>query len=112
MNRRTSRTARQVRRSRREPLLMIVDDRPGMAEWVGSIARLGYRYRSELVPLFVAAALAVVAAMLHGNHVSPWSVELVALPSQAPSAGRGSRVRYGRQSASTLPPSSPSVGDG
>lgn len=80
MNRRTSRAGRQSRRGRQEPLLMIVDNRPGVIKWVALLIRSGYRYRSELAPFILAGVLAVGAAILHGNHVAPWSVELVAAP--------------------------------
>lgn len=80
MNRRTRRARRRLRRGgHREPLLMIVDDGPGLGESIALIVRLGHRYRSELAPPVVAGALAVAAAILHGNHVSPWWVALVTL---------------------------------
>ena len=59
MSRRTRRARRQLRRgdARREPLLLVADDRPDLIEWIELAARVGYRYRSELAPFAVAAAL-------------------------------------------------------
>jgi DNA segregation ATPase FtsK/SpoIIIE, S-DNA-T family len=76
MSRHTRRARRQLRggRRHREPHLMIVDDRPDLFESIALLARLGHRYRSELAPLAVAAALVLAAAVLHGNRVSPWWV--------------------------------------
>ena len=80
MSRRTRRARRQLRRGggRGEPLLMLIDDRADLIEWIELIARLGYRYRSELAPLIVAGTLALAAAILHGNQVGPWWVALLA----------------------------------
>ena len=52
MSRRTRRARRQLRRgdARREPLLLVADDRPDLIEWIELLGRVGYRYRSELAP--------------------------------------------------------------
>ena len=42
--------------------------------------RVGYRYRSELAPFAVAAALLLAAAILHHNQVPAWLVPLVTVP--------------------------------
>lgn len=82
MNRRTRRARRRLRRgdAHREPLLLVSDDRGGLIEAVELLARLAYRYRSELTPLAVAATIALGAALLHGNEVKFWWVPLVVLP--------------------------------
>jgi hypothetical protein len=51
-----------------------------LIEWIELAARVGYRYRSELAPFALAAALLVAAAILHDNQVPPWWVALAALP--------------------------------
>lgn len=79
MNRHTRHGGRR-RGTRREPLIMIADDRGHLVEWIDLFARFGYRYRSELTPLIVAGALLVAAAILHGNQVAPGWVPLIAAP--------------------------------
>ena len=82
MSRRTRRARRQLRRgdARREPLLLVADDRPDLIEWIELATRVGYRYRSELAPFAVAAALLLAAAILHDNELPPGWVPLAALP--------------------------------
>ena len=82
MSRHTRRARRRLHggRGHREPLLMVVDDRADLVESIALAARLGHRYRSELVPLVAAAGVALAAAVLHGHRLSPWWVVLVALP--------------------------------
>ncbi len=75
MNRRTRRARRRLRRGDApEPLLLITDDRTDLVDWAALLARIGYRYRSELLPFLTAGALAVTGAILHGQRVTPWSV--------------------------------------
>ncbi len=83
MNRHTRRARRHLRhggRGHREPLILITDDRPDPIEMIALVARLGWRYRSELAPLTVAGLLTLAAAILYGNRANPWWVPLVALP--------------------------------
>jgi S-DNA-T family DNA segregation ATPase FtsK/SpoIIIE len=80
VNRRTRRARRRLRRGDApEPLLLITDDRTDLIDWAALLGRIGYRYRSELLPLAVAGSFAVTGAILHGHHVEPWSVGLVGL---------------------------------
>src|SRR4051812_42233880 len=85
MSRRTRRAQRQLRRghARREPLLLVADDRADLIEWIEWATRVGYRYRSELVPLMLAGTLWITAAILNGNQLPPWW----ALLATAPTAG-------------------------
>ncbi|MGH3783314.1 MAG: hypothetical protein ACRDRO_22525 [Pseudonocardiaceae bacterium] len=86
MNRRTRRARRRLRRgdARREPLLLLADDRyPG--EYLGVLARYVYRYRSELAPPALAGALALTGTVLHGHF--PHTAPLVALLTAAVAAG-------------------------
>ncbi|MGH3801761.1 MAG: hypothetical protein ACRDTD_16840, partial [Pseudonocardiaceae bacterium] len=78
MNRRTRRARHRLRRgdARREPLLLLADDRyPG--EYLGALARYVYRYRSELAPPALASALALTGMVLHSRF--PHTAPLVAL---------------------------------
>ena len=62
---RRSRARRFTRRGRHDaaPLLYVPDDRyPGQT--LEALARWGYRYRSELAPVLIAAGLALIAAVL------------------------------------------------
>ena len=78
MNRRTRRAGRRLRRGDvPEPLLLITDDRADLIDAAALLGRFGYRYRSELLPFAAAGALALVGTILHGQHVTPWSVALV-----------------------------------
>lgn len=86
MNRRTRRARRRLRRgeAHREPLLLLADDRyPG--ESLAALARCIYRYRSALAPPALAGALALTAAVLHGQflHTAP----VVAVLTAAVAAG-------------------------
>ena len=54
---------RRIRKVRRDDR----GDRSGAAAVLG---RLGYRYRSELMPMSVAGGLFVTAAILHRQHVA------------------------------------------
>ena len=85
MNRAARRARRRLRRgdAHREPLLIVTDDPARVSEWLELAARLGYRYRSELAPLAVGAALAVAGAVLHDHAVSPWWVALTSALSGA-----------------------------
>ncbi|MDQ3764724.1 MAG: FtsK/SpoIIIE domain-containing protein [Actinomycetota bacterium] len=81
MNRRIRRARRRLRRgdARREPLLVLADDRyPG--ESFAALARCVYRYRSEFAPPAVAGALALTATVLHGRfpHIAPFVAVLTA----------------------------------
>ncbi|MBV9920927.1 MAG: hypothetical protein JOY78_08780, partial [Pseudonocardia sp.] len=82
MSRRTRRARRQLRRgdARREPLLLVADDRPDLIEWIELASRVGYRYRSELAPFALAATVWLAAAILNGNQLPPWWVPVIALP--------------------------------
>ena len=67
--------ARRLARRRHDavPLLYVHEDRyPGQT--AEALARWTYRYRSELAPLAVAAALAVIATYLHHRHPHVWPV--------------------------------------
>ena len=78
MNRRTRRARRRLRRGGApEPLLLITDDRSDLIDWAALLGRVGYRYRSELVPPALAGALALVAGILYGQQVPPWWVAAV-----------------------------------
>jgi S-DNA-T family DNA segregation ATPase FtsK/SpoIIIE len=82
MSRRTRRAQRQLRRghARREPLLLVADDRADLIEWIEWATRIGFRYRSELVPFILAGTLWLTAAILNGNQLPPWWVLLAAAP--------------------------------
>jgi S-DNA-T family DNA segregation ATPase FtsK/SpoIIIE len=70
---RRSRARRLSRRHDAVPLLYVPDDRyPGQT--LEALARWTYRYRSELVPLLVALALAAAALYLHARHPHAWPV--------------------------------------
>ena len=86
MSRRTRRARRRLRHgdARREPLLLLADDRyPG--ESLEALARLLYRYRSELAPAGVALILLVTAAVLHRH--SPSGAVIATLVDLAVAAG-------------------------
>jgi DNA segregation ATPase FtsK/SpoIIIE, S-DNA-T family len=86
MNRRTRRTRRRLRRgdARREPLLLVTDDRyPG--ESLEALAHCVYRYRSELAPPALASMLALTGIVLH-NHW-PHTAPVVAAITAALAAG-------------------------
>lgn len=86
MNRRTRRARRRLRwgEARREPLLLLADDRyPG--ESLAALGRFVCRYRSALAPPAVAGALVLTATVLHG-HV-PHTAPLVAVLTAALAAG-------------------------
>ena len=69
MRRRTARRLR--RRDRHAPLMLVADDRyPG--ETIEALARWLYRYRSELAPFALAAALWLAALYLHARHPGAW----------------------------------------
>jgi S-DNA-T family DNA segregation ATPase FtsK/SpoIIIE len=75
MNRRTRRARRRLRRgdARREPLLLLADDRyPG--ESLAALAHCVYRYRSELAPPALASTLALAGMLLHSRfpHTAPF----------------------------------------
>ena len=109
MNRRTRRARRRLRRgdARREPLLLIADDRPDLIEWIELAARVGYRYRSELAPFALAGALLLAARdPARTTSVAPWWVAAGrACRSRAGCAGRGSRRCCARSNAATPSPS-------
>jgi S-DNA-T family DNA segregation ATPase FtsK/SpoIIIE len=70
---RRSRARRFTRRRQRDsvPLLYVPDDRyPGQT--LEALARFAYRYRSELAPPAIAAALALTAAYLHIRQPGVW----------------------------------------
>ena len=91
MNRRTRRARRRLRRGDGpEPLLLIADDRADLIDAAALLGRIGYRYRSELLPPAVASLLAVTGALLHGHQITPWRWCCSASPSQLACAGRGS----------------------
>lgn len=82
MNRRTRRARRRLRRgdARREPLLLLADDRyPG--ESLAALARCVYRYRSELAPPALASTLALTGMLLHSRfpHTAPFVAVLAAV---------------------------------
>jgi hypothetical protein len=82
MTRRTRRARRRLRRedARREPLLLLADDRyPG--ESLEALARCLYRYRSELAPPALAGVLALTGAVLHSRfpHAAPFVAALAAV---------------------------------
>ena len=80
MNRRTRRARRRLRRGDTpEPLLLITDDRADLIDAAALLGRIGYRYRSELLPAAVAGTLVVAGTVLHGHQVAPWSVALVGI---------------------------------
>ena len=71
---RRSRARRFTRRRQRDavPLLYVPDDRyPGQT--LEALARWGYRYRSELAPPAIAAALGLTALYLHARQPALWS---------------------------------------
>lgn len=72
------RTNRRGPRRRDQVPVALVERDSLLGEALVSLARLPYRYRSELAPLTLAAALFVAAAILHGGHRS-WAVPLAAL---------------------------------
>lgn len=81
MNRRTRRARRRLRRgdARREPLLLLTDDRyPG--ESLAALVRCVYRYRSELAPPALAGVLALTGMVLHSHfpHTAPMVAVLTA----------------------------------
>lgn len=81
MNRRTRRARRRLRRGdvRREPLLLVTDDRyPG--ESLEALAHCAYRYRSELAPPALASLLALTGIVLHSHfpHTAPFVTALAA----------------------------------
>jgi DNA segregation ATPase FtsK/SpoIIIE, S-DNA-T family len=86
MNRRTRRTRRRLRRgdARREPLLLLTDDRyPG--ESLDALIRYVYRYRSELAPPALAGTLALTGMVLHSHF--PHTTPVVALLTATLAAG-------------------------
>jgi DNA segregation ATPase FtsK/SpoIIIE, S-DNA-T family len=81
MNRRIRRARRRLRRgdARREPLLLLTDDRyPG--ESLEALAHCVYRYRSELAPPALASMLALTGMVLHSRlpHMAPVVAALTA----------------------------------
>ena len=80
MIRRTRRARRRLRRGgATEPLLLITDDRSDLIDAAALLGRIGYRYRSELLPPAVAGLLAVAGTVLHSHEAAPWSVMLLGL---------------------------------
>ena len=72
--RRMRRQARLARRSGLQPM-MVINTGEGLPETVGVVlARWAWRYRSELAPLGVAAALAGVAWWLHHTRPHWWAL--------------------------------------
>ena len=70
---RRSRARRFTRRRQRDavPLLYVPDDRyPGQT--LEALARFAYRYRSELAPPAIAAALGITALYLHARQPHVW----------------------------------------
>jgi S-DNA-T family DNA segregation ATPase FtsK/SpoIIIE len=59
--------------------VLLLDDRPFLAEWVALAVRVGFRYCSELVPMLVIGVLYLVALVLYGRDGAPLGVALVAL---------------------------------
>jgi S-DNA-T family DNA segregation ATPase FtsK/SpoIIIE len=82
MNRRTRRSRRRLRRgdARREPLLLLADDRY-VGESFEALVRCVYRYRSELAPPALAGMLALTGAVLHSRfpHMAPFVAALAAV---------------------------------
>jgi DNA segregation ATPase FtsK/SpoIIIE, S-DNA-T family len=79
MNRRTRRARRRLRRgdARREPLLLLADDRyPG--ESLEALAHYVYHYRSELAPPALAGALALTGMVLHNRFPASFVAVLAA----------------------------------
>jgi S-DNA-T family DNA segregation ATPase FtsK/SpoIIIE len=67
------RPARRLRRrdQRQMPLMLVTDDRyPGQT--LEALARLLYRYRSELAPVAAALGLAAAGLYLHARHAAAW----------------------------------------
>jgi DNA segregation ATPase FtsK/SpoIIIE, S-DNA-T family len=86
MNRRARRARRRLRRgdARREPLLLLTDDRyPG--ESLEVLAHCVYRYRSELAPPALAGLLALTGMVLHSR--CPHTAPVVAALAAAMAAG-------------------------
>jgi len=68
--RRMRRQARQARRSGLQPMMVINSGEP-FPESVGVVLlRWAWRYRSELAPLGVTAAMVTFAWWLHGTQIS------------------------------------------
>jgi len=83
MSRRRPYRRRRGRFGRGEPvpLLLIPDDDRTVGEALVALARLVYRYRSELAPLFTGLAVAGVGWWLHAAHPGwwPWLAAVTAL---------------------------------
>jgi S-DNA-T family DNA segregation ATPase FtsK/SpoIIIE len=54
-----------------QPLMLVADD-SYLIDALAAVGRTAYRYRSELAPFTMAAALEVVALILHANHPTWW----------------------------------------
>lgn len=72
---------RQVRYARRHGITPVIFSGDGSGPWdyttwylAAAAARLVFRYRSELAPAYLAAALAATAAVLHHGHPRAWPV--------------------------------------
>lgn len=75
--RRMRRQARQIRRGGMQPMMVINTDPGQFPVPVGVImARLAWRYRSELAPLAVAVLLLIVAWWAHANWPTWWELIL------------------------------------
>src|SRR6266511_1142055 len=59
-------------RNRYEQPLVLVTEEPGLFYGLAALARLLYRYRSELAPFATAAGLDLAALWLHATHANRW----------------------------------------
>src|SRR5258708_37077863 len=92
------RHARRMRRYGLQPMIVIGGDSlPDVAALV--IARLVWRYRSELAPAAVAAMTALTAELLHLTHPGTWWI----IPTAAALAAAGLPIARRRLGFSTPP---------
>jgi len=72
------RQARQIRRSGMQPMMFVNTDSSQFPAPVGMIlARLAWRYRSELTPLGIAAMTLVTACWTHATLAKWWALILI-----------------------------------
>ena len=69
---------RRARRNRKAQPLMIVADESPLLDALTGLARLGFRYRSELAPFTTALGLGLAALWLHSTHPMWWMYAPVA----------------------------------
>jgi hypothetical protein len=96
-NRQMRRHARQARRAGMQPMMVINSGDPFPELAIAVIARFAWRYRSELAPAAVTAALAAAGAWLHAAHPGASAAVLAgSLAAACAVAAFGARVGLAR----------------